>query len=95
MPGAGPVKDGMHIPIIVYANDDSLMAVNGYEQIQELLKALQLFGFLFDMEVNLIKTKMMIFSAGSKLPESLADICFISVAFLCHHMWRRKSIWAV
>ena len=52
VPGAGPVIDGMNIPIILYADDAFLMAVNSYEQMQELLKVLELFGFIFDMEVN-------------------------------------------
>ena len=32
VPGAGPVIDGMNIPIILYADDLFLMAVNSYAQ---------------------------------------------------------------
>ena len=66
-----------NIPIILYADDAFLMAVNSYEQMQELLKVLELFEFIFDMEVNLTKTKVIIFRCGKKLPKSVANMCFI------------------
>jgi hypothetical protein len=50
----------MRIPDIFYADDVLLAAINNPEEMQGLLNATELFGYLFDMDVSLLKTKMMI-----------------------------------
>lgn len=76
VPGAGPVIDGMHVPDIMYADDVILLAIDDEHELQQLIQVLDLFCFLFGMEVNMQKTKVMIFRSGEKLPDHLTNVVF-------------------
>jgi hypothetical protein len=57
LPGAGPVIDGIRVPLVMYADDVKLLSVESAEELQQLLDVLHLFCRLFDMEVNLAPHK--------------------------------------
>lgn len=60
VPGAGPVIGGLHVPDLMYADDVTLLAWSS-GVLQQLLDCLSLFCTLFDMEVNLDKSHVMVF----------------------------------
>lgn len=59
-PGVGPVLGAVCLPDLLYADDVSLLAQQP-EHLQELLRVLEIFCYIFDMEVNLSKTFIVIF----------------------------------
>ena len=67
VPGTGPVVDGLNIPVVLYADDAFLMVANIYEQMQELLKVPELFGFIFDMQVDLTRTKVITLKQATRV----------------------------
>lgn len=72
VPGAGPIIGELHIPDLMYADDVMLMAVDSHAEMQGLLDALHLFCQLFGMEVNMRKTKIVLFRPiGKPVPEGL------------------------
>ena len=74
VPGAGPMFGRLRIPDLMYADDVMLMVINSPGQMQGLLDALHLFCKLFGMEVNIKKTKIIIFRPiGKTLPRELQD----------------------
>ena len=60
VPGAGPVIGSLAVPELMYADDVTLLAWNPSDA-QRLLDCLALFCELFDMEVNLAKTHVVVF----------------------------------
>ena len=65
MPGAGPILGGLRVPQILYA-DDVVLLVETPGEMQQLLDVLQQFCTLFGMQVNLTKTKGVVFHSGDR-----------------------------
>jgi hypothetical protein len=65
-PLLGPEVDGVHVPLVMYADDVNLIIEGGgdvadFVGLQKLLHVLELFCEIFDMEVNISKTWAIIF----------------------------------
>ena len=60
VPGAGPVIGILRVPDVMYADDVNLLAWT-HSHAQQLLDCLSMFCRLFDMEVNLDKTHVVVF----------------------------------
>ena len=69
LPGAGPLIDGMRVPLLMYADDVKLLSVEHTGEAQQLFDVLHLFCRLFDMEVNLAphKTCIVVYR-GPRMP---------------------------
>ena len=69
LPGAGPLIDGMRVPLLMYADDVKLLSVEHTAEAQQLFDVLHLFCRLFDMEVNLAphKTCIVVYR-GPRMP---------------------------
>jgi hypothetical protein len=69
LPGAGPLIDGMRVPLLMYADDVKLLSVEHTAEAQQLFDVLHLFCRLFDMEVNLAphKTCLVVYR-GPRMP---------------------------
>lgn len=70
-PGAGPLVGAMRVPDILYADDVAMLARTA-EELQDLLDVLALFCTLFDMRVNLAKTRIVVFR-GERTRRPLHD----------------------
>ena len=76
VPGAGPIIDGLHVADLFYADDVLLNVFNNPEEMQKLLDVVDLFCYLFNMSVNMPKTKALIFRTKEKIPKHLVDVAF-------------------
>lgn len=70
VPGVGPTIGSMRVPDLEYADDVTLMAWSR-EEAQQLLDCLDLFCTLFDMTVNLDKTRAMVLRRPGGMPAGI------------------------
>jgi hypothetical protein len=86
--GGGPVISGMSVPELLYADDVTLLAWDRATA-QQLLDCLSLFCTIFDMVVNIDKTRVVVFRPPSaRAPTARAALVYRGQPLQFENSWR-------